>query len=361
MTDNRPVYFTDDKLTALDARYEAQKLAFGPLAFQAARCLRKFGLLEIVSGAGRRGVTLEQLQAQANISDYGVRVLMEASLGIGLCTLNDGSYRLTKTGLFVLTDPMTIANFDFNHDINYQGFFHLDEAIEKGEPAGLKALGDWSTIYEGLSSLTEQQLKSWLAFDHYYSDGSFGLVMDKVFAKPVTRLMDIGGNTGKWARACVSHDDKVQVTLVDLPQQVALATQAIKDHAGAARVSFYPTNILNPELGLPKGHDVVWMSQFLDCFSDAEITGILNKVAAVSDEDTRIFIMETFWDRQKFEAGAFCLQQTSLYFTCLANGNSQMYHSDVFRRCVEAAGMEIVATTDDIGVSHTLLECRLVN
>ena len=360
MTDNRPVYFTEDKLTALDARYEAQKLAFGALAFQSARCLRKFGLLELVSKAGRKGADLEQIQREAGISEYGVRVLMEASLGLGLCTLNNGLFRLTKTGLFVLNDPMTIANFDFNHDINYQGFFYLDEAIEKGTPAGLKALGDWETIYQGLSSLTEQQRESWLKFDHYYSDGSFGLVMDRVFAKPVRRLMDIGGNTGKWARACVSHNEDVQVTLVDLPQQVALATQAMAGHAGAPRVSFYPTNILDTEAGLPQGHDVVWMSQFLDCFSDQEITAILKKVANVSSPETRIFIMETFWDRQKYEAAAFCLQQTSLYFTCLANGNSQMYHSDVFRRCVEAAGMEIVAITDDVGVSHTLLECRLV-
>lgn len=360
MSDDRPVFFTEDKRTALEARYEAQKLAFGALAFQAARCLRKFGLLECVARAGRKGVSLAQIQQQVSISDYGVRVLMESALGMGLCTLNDGQYGITKTGVFVLSDPMTIANFDFNHDINYKGFYHLEEAIATGGPAGLKELGDWDTLYQGLSSLPQQQLDSWLAFDHYYSDGSFGLVMDKVFAQPVRRLMDIGGNTGKWARACVSHDASVQVTLVDLPQQVALATRAMAGHPGAARVSFYPTDILKPELGLPTGHDVVWMSQFLDCFSDAEITGILKKVAAVSAPDTRIFIMETFWDRQKFEAGAFCLQQTSLYFTCLANGNSQMYHSDVFRQCIAAAGLEVVAVTDDIGISHTLLECRLL-
>jgi hypothetical protein len=51
------------------------------------------------------------------------------------------------------------------------------------------------------------------------------------------------------------------------------------------------------------------------------------------------------------------LQQTSLYFTAIANGNSQMYDSKVFLRCVAAAGLRIEQDIDRIGVSHTLLVC----
>jgi len=71
-----------------------------------------------------------------------------------------------------------------------------------------------------------------------------------------------------------------------------------------------------------------------------------------------IYILELFWDRQRFEASAFALQQTSLYFTAMANGDSQMYDSKVFIRCVEKAGLEITDQKDYIGVSHTLLICQ---
>jgi hypothetical protein len=40
---------------------------------------------------------------------------------------------------------------DFTHDVSYLGTFHLQEALTTGKPAGLKVLGDWPTIYEGLS------------------------------------------------------------------------------------------------------------------------------------------------------------------------------------------------------------------
>lgn len=50
--------------------------------------------------------------------------------------------------------------------------------------------------------------------------------------------------------------------------------------------------------------------------------------------DSTLYILELFWDRQPNETAAFCLQQTSLYFTCIANGNSQMYHSSDLLRCL---------------------------
>ena len=45
---------------------------------------------------------------------------------------------------------------DFNHDVNYRGMFFLEEALKNEKPEGLKTLGDWPTIYEGLSKLPEE-------------------------------------------------------------------------------------------------------------------------------------------------------------------------------------------------------------
>ena len=69
-------------------------------------------------------------------------------------------------------------------------------------------------------------------------------------------------------------------------------------------------------------------------------------------------ILELFWDRQPNETAAFCLQQTSLYFTCIANGNSQMYHSSDVLKCVAASGLTLVEERDQVGQYHTWLKCR---
>jgi hypothetical protein len=70
-----------------------------------------------------------------------------------------------------------------------------------------------------------------------------------------------------------------------------------------------------------------------------------------------LWILELFWDRQRFEPAAFSLQQTSLYFSCVANGNSQMYDSILFLALLPQAGFAVTRLTDGVGRFHSLVEC----
>lgn len=352
-------FFKSDNKHALDAKYEAQKIAFAPVVFQAARCLRDLGILELVSKYGNIGITQEEVAEQLGLSLYGTRVLMEAGLGIDLLLLNDNRYTTTKTSFFILNDKMTIANMDFVHDVCYQGLFNLKESIVSGKPEGLKVFGEWGTVYEGLSALPEHVQKSWFAFDHYYSDVAFPEVLPLVFKYEPDMIFDVGGNTGKFSLKCVNYSPTVKVTILDLPGQIQMAEKNIKEAGFEDRVSGYPINLLDDSQPFPKGADAVWMSQFLDCFSESEIVSILLRAKEAITADGAIYIMDTYWDRQRFEAAAFSLQQTSLYFTNIANGNSQMYHSKNMIQCIHEAGLYVDEDIDDIGISHTLFRCKV--
>jgi ubiquinone/menaquinone biosynthesis C-methylase UbiE len=352
---------SDQPIHALEALERAQWIAFAPFVFQATCVLRDRGLLNAIEKS-REGLTLEQLAAAVDLPIYGTRVLVEAGLGIGLLTESeDRRYQLTKTALFVQHDPMTRANMDFTRDVNYHGLAHLGAAVSSGRPDGLQVFGEWPTIYAGLAELPEPVRKSWFQFDHHYSDGAFGSALNLVFRDPPNRprkLLDIGGNTGKWATACLRRDPDVQVTILDLPGQLRNAEQNLREHGLLERVTFHETNLLDESAALPQGFDTIWISQLLDCFSEAEITAILRRCQTALEPGGRIYILEAFWDRQRFEAASFCLQMTSLYFTALANGTSQMYRSDTFLACVAAAGLVIEDQHDGLGISHTLLVCQ---
>jgi len=351
-------FFEKDKLTALQAKESAQWIAFGPTVFQAARVLRDSGVLKAVEDSRRKGTGLEAIAEKTDLPVYGVRVLLEAGLSIGLVTVKEGLYRITKTGFFILHDELTRVNMDFQHDICYKAMFTLGESIETGKPVGLKEFGNWNTVYEGLSQLPPQAQKSWFNFDHFFSDDVFRDVLPMVYRDGVKKLLDIGGNTGKWAMVSTQYRDEIRVTIVDLPGQLEMARKNIEAKGLSDRVSFHPANILDQSFKVPEGFDAIWMSQFLDCFGESQIVSILERCYQALGPEGRLFIMEPFWDRQKFEAAAFCLQQTSLYFTTVANGNSQMYSAEVFLRCIEKAGFEIVEETNHIGLSQTLLKCR---
>lgn len=170
--------------------------------------------------------------------------------------------------------------------------------------------------------------------------------------------MDIGGNTGKWALQCFEYDKDIAITIFDLPGQVDVARARIEERGFKERITFNSGNVLDPNQALPKAFDAIWMSQFLDCFSEEQIVLILKKCSKALTQEGFVYILEPLWNRQRFPASAFSLQQTSLYFTAIANGNSQMYHSDIFFRCIDEAGFEIVEQKDNVGVSHTLLVCK---
>ena len=351
-------FFKKDNKTALEAKGLAQWIAFGPVVFQVARVLRNAGILRILLEKGSAGLTMDEIRSEAGLPVYGLRVLLESALGIGLVILNDGKYTITKTGTYICNDPLTNVNMNFVHDICYKGLFNLDKSIETGKPAGLKEFGEWDTIYEGLSSLPPNVQKSWFAFDHFFSDMAFPSALSKVYDGSVRKILDIGGNTGKWAIASARFVKDIEITIMDLPGQLDVAREKVNQAGLSERISFYPANLLDENIIFPKGFDAIWMSQFLDCFSEDEITAILKKGLKALNENGTLIIMETFWDRQKYEAASFCLQQTSLYFTCIANGNSQMYRSDIFIKCIDAAGLRIVEDINNVGISHTVLICK---
>ena len=352
--------YDKDPLTALEAISAAQWLAFAPLAFQATAVMRDSGILAALAGPDARsdGMSIDEVAQATGSSAYAVRVLLEAALGLHIVWRRDGRYFLGKLGHFLVDDEMTRVNFDFTRDVCYQAAAHLGESLREGRPAGLKALGPWATLYEGLSVMPEPARGSWHAFDHFYSDAAFPAACARLAAAPPKRLLDVGCNTGRWAEQCLARLPGLEVGLVDLPPQLERARARLANAGLAQRAQLHPVDLLSEEAKLPAGYDLVWMSQFLDCFSEDQIVRILRLAREALAPGGRIWVLELFWDRQRFEAAAFSLQQTSLYFSCVANGNSQMYDSALFLSLVERAGLEVAELTDGVGGYHTLLECR---
>lgn len=358
-------FFRDDDIRAVDAKTRAQEIAFAPMTFQAIRSMLELGLLQMIEDAGDSGISGKELAEKSGVSLYGVNLLCEMALGMKVIRLSDDSsfesderYVLGKTGWMLLEDDLTKANFWFTNDICYQGAWDLLASIKSGKPEGLKVFGDkWTTIYEALSSLPERAKKSWFDFDHFYSDIAFPDALPIVFAKKPCHLVDIGGNTAKWAISCCKYDQKVHLTIMDLPGQTAVAEKNAAAAGFADRISTRAGNILDESDLLPQSADAVWMSQFLDCFSLHQITKIAKKIYSCIDEKCRVYVLEPLWDKQKFMASSYSLQATSLYFTCMANGNSKMYRYAELVQAIEESGLKLKVAHHNLGSNnYTLLE-----
>jgi hypothetical protein len=347
--------FSPTRQSAFEARFEAQKIAFAPVVFQCVRFAWKRGMLQAIADAGDTGLSVDQLAVTGRWTPYVLKVVLETCLSAGVVYLEEGRYVLDKTGFVILTDRITQVNIDFNHDVCYQALFELERTLDAEKPLGLKVFGDWPTLYQGLSQLPEPARTSWLAFDHYYSDTSFPEIMPDVFATSPRRLMDIGANTGKFSLAALAANERVALHLVDLPGQLAVAEENLRAAGLRERASLHPTDLLEHGAALPGDMDLVWMSQFLSCFSEAAIASIFERVAGALGPRGQVLVLDTFWDRQRYDIAAYCLINTSPYFNVMASGNSKVYESADYIRLAEAAGLKLVTARDGIGYCHSLL------
>lgn len=191
----------DDIISALTA---AQRIAFAPFIFQATVCAQRCGLFACIL-EHEAGLTEAAIAQHTQLSAYAVSVLVDVLIAADVLEQHDGRIQLTKTGQCLALDSMTVVNINFTADVCYRGLEHLAQALRSGKPEGLQELGPWQTIYPALAELPEPARTSWFAFDHYYSDRYFDALARQIaedFNPKV--LLDIGGNTGKFAAACLT-------------------------------------------------------------------------------------------------------------------------------------------------------------
>jgi SAM-dependent methyltransferase len=344
--------------SAEQAMFEANRIAFGPLMFEAARALWKRGVLDALRNRDRAESSMELIAADVALSHYATRLLLEAGESMALVCRDGDDFRLTKTGMVLLADTTVQVNFDFVHDFCYRAFHHFDEAISSGRPAGLREFGAGETLYPLLTHLAEPARSSWYRFDHHYSDSALPQAIELLLERRPRRVLDIGGNTGRFARALQERAPAVEVCIVDLPSQVNATRDSVREGGNDGRIGFHAMDVLEADAAFPRGFDVIWVSQFLDCFAPPQIIDLLVRMREALSPGGALLVMEPCPDNQRFAASSYSLIATSLYFACIANGNSRMYCTSDWRGFFTAAGLTLVAEHGPLGICQTLFHCE---
>jgi len=347
----------NDSNSAIEAQYEAQKIAFAPIIFQVARSIRDLGILKLLYNS-KEGLSISELEKKTELSKYSIKILLETSLSADIVKKDDDKYFITKTGIFLLNDKMTNINMNYNHYVNYLGLYNLDKALISNKAEGLKNFGDFETIYPALSTLPPKIKQSWFEFDHFYSDDAFPMAIKIVLKAQPKTILDIGGNTGKFSLNIAQNSENTTITIVDLPQQIKLAKENIQNTPFKDKIKFIEQNILDKTLSIPEGYDIIWMSQFLDCFDEENICELLTRVKKSMNENSRLYIMEPLWDKQLYETSAYCIINTSPYFTAMANGYSKMFNYEDIEEYIKKAGLSIEKEIHNIGICQSILICK---
>lgn len=342
-----------NKENIIGALSDAQKFIFAPMAFCALNSAIELGIIDFLD---KNPVDENKIIKELNLDEYTVRTLLDVLILNNIVIKKDESYSLSKTGSLFLYDDMTRANFNFVKDVCYLGMSELTNSFKEKKPKGLyKTIKGHKTIYSALTSLPDKMLKSWYEFDHLYSDNCFEEVFE-IINKKYSSIFDIGGNTGKFEKLCLKHNKNFNITMLDLSENI----EKIKENADLKNCKFYPVNILDKKPNYPKiKNSAILMSQFLDCFSKKDIVKILKDLSRSMDNNSSIYILEPYTDKQKYNAAKYSLVHSSLYFTAMANGVSKFYTIKEMKELIRLSNLKIINQYDDIGsFNYTLLEIK---
>lgn len=352
---------TQRKIEILQAFEKAQSIAFAPFVFQAVAAAKDCGLLQAL-GESDSPLPVSALAQKVALSEYAVTVLCDILESSEVIKRDENhAYRLSRVGECLIYDQMTEVNFDFSNLVNYAPLKHTLKALQSGKPAGLKEYDEtWTTIYPHLKDLPQKSRRAWFAFDHFHSDSAYQAALNILKDRQVRYFVDIGGNTGRFTKKALATWQDSRACIVDLPEQIGLMRQNTNLKNLQDRIDTVSINWLDPEAQplIKEKVDLIWMSQFLDCFSRAEAVSILKRAKNLARQNgAMLAILEPLVDHQRNRAATLSIACSSLYFSCLANGNSKFFSSEELRGIIDESGLVVESVHEPIGVGHSLYIC----
>ena len=154
--------FSRERYNAQQAQEMAHLYSWGPVIFQVCRLMIKYGILDMLAEQ-REGLTQEQIAERTGLSSYAVKCLLEASLTTHIVLIDPATdtYRLAKTGWFLLRDAMIRADIDFK--LFYLTFGHAMLSLCKkmlcGELLPSDDFGNGRTELEMLAAMAVSYLR----------------------------------------------------------------------------------------------------------------------------------------------------------------------------------------------------------
>ena len=314
------------------------------------------GLFTYLEQAGP--ATLKQIAEHCGISEHGTRILL-----LGCCEADlaergeDGSYRNTPAASTYLVEGARYCMLGFvrfTREVQQKTCNLLLDSIRAGRPVGLRALGyeDTKTLYQafaedkGLEDLFHKAMAE-------FSKINF-LELQPGDLDGVRRLLDVGGGNASVQMRLLEKSPGVQGTLFDLPTVCDKAAENVRRNGMADRVGFNPGDVFTDEL--PKGHDAVLLSHFVEIFAPERIQEIYAKVQRALEPGGRVFLWTMTADDD--ETGPLQAVKSSVYFVASASGSGMAYPAADHRRWLDEAGFDIATERPYPEICQTLFIAR---
>ncbi len=292
--------------------------------------------LALFTVIGTGGRTASEIAKRCQADREGMRLLLDALVGLELLSLRGNLYRNTPLGRRYLDrrSPTSISNLLWLLGHHWHDWTELPHTLRQGRPGRVPVTG--SPEFRRRFSLAMHERSHVLAAP---------TVATLRLPPKARRFLDLGGGPGSYAIALAKRYPCLEGVVLD--QTVTVTKRLILQEGLRARLKARAGNIFKADLGT--GYDAVLVSNIIHIFNEAENKTLLKRVRDALRPGGKVFIVEFFLDDSRTRpAGSSVFSLMMYLFTATGRGYSWRETENLLAR-LGFGRFKRRAVTPDIG------------
>jgi 2-polyprenyl-3-methyl-5-hydroxy-6-metoxy-1,4-benzoquinol methylase len=231
------------------------KQGFGFVTSKALHVAVELGIFDLLSGGAQ---TVEELADELDADADALDRLLGVLAHIGLVDKAGNTYTnsLTSETLLIRGKPGYTGFLIERAASMWKAFNDLAEIIRTGKPT-VKSRQAMERVQAGDGEASQSFAKAM----HAVASNIARQLVQVLDLSPYQALLDVGGSDGTLSICLAEENPGLKATVFDLPQVVPIAQETIREYGLSDRIGTLAGNWKDGEL--PKGYDVVLMSQVL--------------------------------------------------------------------------------------------------
>lgn len=243
----------------------------------------ELGLFDALEGSSK---TLAEISAKLHCSERGIRMLMNALVGLDLLVHNGGRYWLTpeSAAFLVSSQPAYLGGlYRHLHSDHIPAWLHLTEAVRTGRPAR-------DISHESESVGFFHDFVSSLFVGNRAPAQALALALAPRLVSKTSRVLDLAAGSGVWGITLAQQCPQVHVTAVDWEGVLPVTKKTVARFGLENRFEFLAGDILKVDFG--QGYAVAIIGHILHGLGAGDSEKLIHKAAQALNPGGTIAIAE---------------------------------------------------------------------
>jgi len=254
--------------------------------------------LDLFSAIAQGHNRLDSLTKQLNLSDRGLRILLNGLVGIGfLQVAPDNSYMLPPdVKQFLVKDQDAYLGGMVHHCKRlYENWSLLTEAVSSGQPVGgAESLAQLETYFS--------ELVKGLYVSNYPTAKKLTQILGIGQTQQGLHVLDVAGGSAVWSIAMLEKDPQSKATVIDFPSVIHVAEEYVSHHGLSDRYSYLPGDLEVIDLP-PQEFDLAVLANICHTLGPVATEKTIERLADTIKPGGRLAIVDFVPDDRRSQPG----------------------------------------------------------